>query len=94
VNSGFVIETRMYTFADQITINAYVDEFQIAVGGDDLSSVMIHLPESVPAPGAVALLGIAVVAGLRSADEIAAIIFGGLLSPPIGGISCLRPLKG
>lgn len=58
---ALVIQVRMYNAADGDTL--YVDDLSINVSGTDLSGVNINVP--VPAPGALALLGLAGLAGRR-----------------------------
>ena len=43
----------------QLVNSAYIDDLNISVAGDDLSGVQIFTPGNIPAPGALALLGLA-----------------------------------
>ena len=64
-HTGLVIQARVYTYSGQVMNTAFVDDLNISVTGDDLSGVEIHLPGPIPAPGALALLGLAGLAGRR-----------------------------
>ncbi|MGA0173858.1 MAG: PEP-CTERM sorting domain-containing protein, partial [Phycisphaerales bacterium] len=59
---ALIIEVRMYA-GDLSTNFAYIDDIAVTVNGADVSGVNIIFP--VPAPGAIALLGIAGLAGSR-----------------------------
>ena len=62
-HTGLVIVARMYSGTnDHPGTYAFVDDLWIEVSGDDLSGVEIHF---APAPGAIALLGLAGLAGTR-----------------------------
>ena len=52
---ALVIQARFYNANDGDTL--YVDDLNVTVTGDDLSGTVINTP--VPAPGALALLGLA-----------------------------------
>jgi MYXO-CTERM domain-containing protein len=59
---SLIIEVRMYA-GDLATNFAYIDDIAVTVTGADISGVNIIFP--VPAPGAIALLGVAGLAGSR-----------------------------
>jgi MYXO-CTERM domain-containing protein len=54
---GFVVEIRIYASSSAGLGHGYVDDMTVSVSGDDLSGTVINTP--VPAPGALALLGLA-----------------------------------
>ncbi|MCH2133771.1 MAG: hypothetical protein MK116_08475 [Phycisphaerales bacterium] len=64
-HTGLVIEARVYSYSGQVMNTAFVDDLSITVTGDDLSGVEINIPGPIPAPGALALLGLAGLAGRR-----------------------------
>ena len=64
-HTGIVIEARLYSYAGQIATTAFVDDLNISVTSDDLSGIEIHTPGTIPAPGALALLGLAGFAGRK-----------------------------
>jgi hypothetical protein len=64
-HTGLVIEARIYSYSGQMMNTAYIDDLNISVTGDDLSGVEIHVPMAIPTPGALALLGLAGLAGRR-----------------------------
>ena len=64
-HTGLVIEARVYSYSGQVMNTAFVDDLSITVTGDDLSGVEINVPGPIPAPGALALLGLAGLAGRR-----------------------------
>ena len=64
-HTGLVIEARVYSYSGQVMNTAFVDDLSISVTGDDLSGVEINIPGPIPAPGALALLGLAGIAGRR-----------------------------
>ena len=62
---GLVVEIRIYASSSAELGHGYVDDMTVSVFGDT-SSVIITTPGgSVPAPGALALLGLAGLAGRR-----------------------------
>ena len=60
---ALIIEVRMYAGSDPGLNFAYIDDIAVSVNGADVSGVNINFP--VPAPGAIALLGVAGLAGSR-----------------------------
>jgi len=58
VRDGLVVEIRIYASSSAGLGHGYVDDMFIDVFGDDLSGTVIHTP-AIPAPGALALLGLA-----------------------------------
>jgi len=63
-HTGFVIEARIYSYSGQVETTTFVDDLNITVTSADVSGITIHTP-MVPAPGALALLGLAGLAGRR-----------------------------
>jgi hypothetical protein len=64
-HTGLVIEARIYSYSGQVATTAFIDDLSISVTSDDLSGIEIHIPMAIPAPGALALLGLAGLAGRR-----------------------------
>lgn len=62
--SALVIEARIYTTGSDNGV-AYVKNLHASVFGDGLEGVQIHMPQPIPAPGVLALLGVAGFAGSR-----------------------------
>jgi MYXO-CTERM domain-containing protein len=62
--SALVIEARIYTTSGD-NGSTYVKDLYASVTGDDLSGVSINMPQPIPAPGVLALLGVVGLAGSR-----------------------------
>ncbi len=60
---GLVIEARLYTYSGQTSTTGYVDDLYVSVSSG--GNVVITVPGPVPAPAALAVLGIAGLAGVR-----------------------------
>ncbi len=63
-HTGLVIEARIYTYSGQLMNSAFVDDLSVSVTAEDVSGIEIHTP-AIPAPGALAFLGLAGLAGRR-----------------------------
>ncbi len=62
---GLVVEARLYTYSGQTGTTGYVDNLHVSVFGAAIEGVVINVPGPVPAPAALALLGLAGLAGAR-----------------------------
>lgn len=62
--TALVIEARIYTTSGD-SGTTYVKDLHASVFGDALEGVEIHFPAPIPAPGAIALLGLAGLARRR-----------------------------
>ena len=62
--NGMVIEVRLYSYSDNDINSGWVDDFNVDVFSTS-SDVNILTPGNIPAPGALALLGLAGLAGRK-----------------------------